>query len=276
MRSRAPNHTPRAKVVTPQDSIFFRTKYQDTRQGDLLQRYDQNQAEPGVHFRELQQPAIILVGYHHEWGPGMNTLLLAGRLADDISFSDFNRAVDLQEVDRTRIVPPTLSQSIIIPRDATGVVAASPFTLPLDLRYHNTFTTYTGEINQIWEAENNTLIAGARFQSGEFHTSDRLDNPSQFFAPAFTDPAAAQDFNTSFERQTVYVYDTWRPFPSLSLTGGLSYDRLSYPADYRNPPILDSETSRSRVSPKAGFIWNPVGKLTFRGAYTRSLAGQFR
>ena len=60
-----------AKVqVTPQDSIFFQTKYQDTRQGDLLQRYDQTQAELGVNFRELQQPAIILVGYHHEWAPG--------------------------------------------------------------------------------------------------------------------------------------------------------------------------------------------------------------
>ena len=71
----------------------------------------------------------------------------------------------------------------------------------------------------------------------------------------------------------MYAYDTWRPFPSLSLTGGISYDRLSYPTDYRNPPILDSESSRSRVSPKAGFIWNPMGKLTFRGAYTRSLGG---
>ena len=59
----------------------------------------------------------------------------------------------------------------------------------------------------------------------------------------------------------------------MSLTGGISYDRLSYPTDYRNPPILDSESSRSRVSPKAGFIWNPMGKLTFRGAYTRSLGG---
>jgi outer membrane receptor protein involved in Fe transport len=126
-------------------------------------------------------------------------------------------------------------------------------------------------MNQIWEVEDNTLIVGARFQSGEFHTSDLLDNP--LLVGAFFVPPAAQDFNTSFERQTVYAYDTWRPFPGLSLTGGISYDRLSYPTDYRNPPILDSESSRSRVSPKAGFIWNPVGKLTFRGAYTRSLGG---
>jgi tetratricopeptide (TPR) repeat protein len=270
-----------AKVqLSPQDSIFLQTKYQDTRQGDLLQRYDQTLAEPGVHFRELQQPAIILVGYHHQWAPGMDTLLLAGRLADEISFSDLNRAIDLQEFELTRIVPPNLSQSIFIAHDPTGAVAPPPFTvftLPLDLHYHSAFTTYTGEINQIWETESNTLIGGARFQSGEFHTSDRLDNPPPFLgagrAPFFTDPAAVQDFNTSLERQSFYLYDTWRPLISLSLTGGVSYDHLSYPADYRNAPILDSETSHSRVSPKAGFIWNPIGKLTLRGAYTRSLGG---
>ena len=145
--------------------------------------------------------------------------------------------------------------------------------MPLDLSYHSTFTIYTGEINQIWETEDNTLIAGARFQAGEFQTSDRLDNPTQFFAFLFTDPAAAQNFNTSFERQSLYAYNTWHPLAGLWLTGGISYDRLIYPTDYRNSPILDSESSRSRVSPKAGFIWNPVGRLTFRGAYTRSLGG---
>ncbi len=269
-----------AKVqLTPQDSIFVQTKYQYGRQGDLLQYYDQSHAQPGVSFRELQQPAIILVGYHHEWGPGMHTLLLFGRLADDITFSDLNSDAELQEINRTYvetgriIVPPSVSQTIIIPRDPTGAVAASPFPLPLDLNYDSTFTTYTGELNQIWEAENNSLIVGARFQAGEFQTSDRLDNPPPFAVRFFNDPAAAQNFNTSFERQSFYVYDTWRPIAGLSLTGGMSYDRLSYPTDYRNSPILDSESSRSRVSPKAGFIWNPVGRLTFRGAYTRSLGG---
>jgi hypothetical protein len=263
-----------AKVqLTPQDSIFFQTKYQDTRQGDLLQRYDQTDAEPGAHFRELQQPAIILVGYHHEWGPGLHTLLLAGRLADDITFTDLNSAADVEEFDQTGL-HPNVSRSLIIPRDATtGAVAPNPFLLPLDLRYHSTFTTYTGEANQIWEVENNTLIAGARFQSGEFHTSDQLDNPPSFASLFFTDPAAAQDFNTSLERESFYAYDTWRPFRGLSLTGGVSYDRLSYPTNYRNPPIIDSQNSRSRVSPKAGLIWNPVGNLIFRGAYTRSLGG---
>ena len=97
-----------------------------------------------------------------------------------------------------QVVPPTLSQSIILARDPTGAVAIAPFTLPLDLHYHSTFTTYTGEFNQIWENECNTLVAGARFQSGEFHTSDRLDKPLPVLLQGkyFSDPAAAQDFST--------------------------------------------------------------------------------
>src|SRR5262249_47623023 len=133
--------------------------------------------------------------------------------------------------------------------------------------------TYTGELNQIWETDHNTLIAGARFQSGEFHTSDQLDNPPSFAVDFFNNPPAAQDFNTSLDRQSVYLYDIWRPLQSLSITGGFSYPHLSYPIDYRISPISDTGASRYRISPKAGVIWNPIGKLTIRGAYTRSLGG---
>jgi tetratricopeptide (TPR) repeat protein len=259
-----------AKVqLTPQDSIFFQTKYQDTRQGDLLQRYDQTLAEPGTHFRELQQPAIILVGYHHQWLPGVDTLLLAGRLADEIDFSDLNRLADIARF-FTNGIRPNVSRSLVVRRDfETGAILNPPIAfLPLDLRYHSSFTTYTGEINQIWETDTNTLIGGARFQSGAFHTSDRLDNSIQ--GGNFV---VAHDFNTDLERESVYLYDIWRPSSRLSLTAGVSYDRLVYPTDYRNPPITETNSSRSRVSPKAGFIWNPLGHLTIRGAYTRSLGG---
>ena len=86
-------------------------------------------------------------------------------------------------------------------------------------------------------------------------------------------PPAAHDFNTSLERESFYVYDTWRPFPTLSLTAALSYDHLEFPTDYRNAPIVDGEDSRDRLSPKVGVIWNPFGNLFVRGAYAQSLGG---
>jgi len=258
---------------TPQDTLFLQTKYQDVRQGDLLQRYNQSDFSPGVDFRELQQPAIILAGFRHEWAPGVHTLLLAGRLADEITFSDRNRPEDRDEFFNTGGLTPTgVSKSLVFTRDPAGAIT-SVFPFPLDLRYHSTFTTYTGEVNQIWEVEKNTLVAGARFHSGEFHTSDRIDNPPPLAAGFFNQPPAAHDFNTDLERQSVYAYDTWRPFRSLSVTGGLSYDHLRFPTNHRNAPILDGESSRSKVSPKAGVIWNPFGKFVLRGAYARSLGG---
>jgi tetratricopeptide (TPR) repeat protein len=256
--------------LSPQDTIFFQTKYQDTRQGDLLQYYDQGNAAPGAHFRELQQPAILLLGYHHEWAPGIHTLLLAGRLADEITFSDLNTDADVASFLQTG--RPNVSRSTVLVHDSNGEIT-SAFVVPLDLNYHNSFTTYTGELNQIWEQGNNTLIFGARFQSGEFHTSDRLDNPPAFTAAFFNIPAAAHDFSTSLDRQSVYIYDTWRPFRTLSLTAGLSYDRLEFPTNYRNAPIVDGEDSRDKLSPKAGVIWNPFGNFFVRGSYAQSLGG---
>ena len=260
-----------AKVqLSPQDTVFVQTKYQDTREGDLLQYYDQANAAPGVHFRELQQPAIILAGYHHEWAPGVHTLLLVGRLADDVSYSNLNTTRDVNAFAQSGLLP-NINRSLVFVRDPSGEVA-DIFPLPVDVQYHNTFTTYTGELNQIWETESNRLIFGARFQSGEFHTSDFF-NHVQPLAPAFMNPAAAQDFETSLERESFYAYDTWRPFRTLSITAAVSYDRLSYPTNHRNPPIVDSESSRARVSPKAGLIWNPTGNLVLRAAYARSLGG---
>ncbi len=262
--------------LTPQDTIFLQTKYQDVRQGDLVQYYDQRDAAPGLHFRELQQPAILLLGYHHEWAPGIHTLLLAGRLSDEIFFSDLNTDADIAAFNQTGILP-NVSRSLVLLHDSAGHVTNAfgfPLLEPLDLQYHSTFTTYTGELNQIWEQDNNTLIFGARFQSGEFHTSDRLDNAVAPIPPFFFSvPPAAHDFTTSLERQSVYIYDTWRPFRTLSLTAGLSYDHLEFPTDYRNSPIVSGEDSRDRLSPKVGVIWNPIGNLFVRGAYTQSLGG---
>ncbi len=256
--------------LTPQDTFFFQTKYQDVSQGDLLQYYDQRNAAPGVNFDELQQPAILLLGYHRDWAPGLHTLLLVGRLADEIFFEDRN---DPNDIDISLAGGSiNLSRSLILVHNSEGKITDT-LLLPLDLNYHSTFTTYTGELNQIWETDHNTLVFGARFQSGEFHTSDRLDNPPPFAVAFFNVPPAAHDFNTSLERQSYYVYDTWRPFQSLSLTAGLSYDRLTFPTNYRNSPIIDGEDSRDRLSPKIGAIWNPFGNFYVRGAYTQSLGG---
>jgi len=256
--------------LSPQDSVFFQTKYQDTSNGDVFQYYDQADAAPGYHARELEQPSRALLGYHHEWSPGVHTLALFGRLSDDITVTNLNSVANTNSFLATGF--PNVSRIEIFALTPNGRVAEI-FVLPMDLHYHSTFEIYTGEVNQIWEQENNTLVIGGRFQGGEFDTTDLLNHEPPIYSVLFAHPPARQDFATDFDRQTGYIYDIWRPFASLSITGGLSYDRLTYPSNYRNPPITDTESSRSRFSPKAGVIWTPFDNFVIRGAYSRSLGG---
>ena len=57
------------------------------------------------------------------------------------------------------------------------------------------------------------------------------------------------------------------------MIAGVSYDRLTFPQNYRSPPIGDGEETHGRVSPKVGLIWTPLKDTTVRAAYTRSLSG---
>jgi outer membrane receptor protein involved in Fe transport len=89
----------------------------------------------------------------------------------------------------------------------------------------------------------------------------------------FLDPPSRQDFTVDFERVNLYAYDIWRIAPWLSITGGVTYDKLRYPQNYRSPPIDDDERSFTRTSPKAGFILTPHPTVVVRGAYTEAISG---
>jgi outer membrane receptor protein involved in Fe transport len=82
-----------------------------------------------------------------------------------------------------------------------------------------------------------------------------------------------QDVETSFERFSAHAYDHLRVLDSLLLIGGLSYDRVSYPVNFRYAPLSDAQDTTDAFSPKAGVIWTPWRNTTVRAAYTRSLGG---
>jgi Flp pilus assembly protein TadD len=233
-----------------QDSVFVQTKYQDNRNGDVFQYYDQNAASRSLAFQEKQEP-LAFIGYHHEWAPGVHTLLLASRLVNDqtVQLNDAQRELFELNSDRSSL---------------QHVVEAIPITLHLD--YRSQFTIYAGELNQIWQTETNTLVVGARAQAGDFDTHARFRDPAD---GANTN----QSFDTDYRRFDVYFYETIKPFRSMALTVGLSYDDLLYPTDYRNAPLLGTETETTRFSPKFGLIYKPWADAILRAAYTRSLGG---
>ena len=243
--------------LTPQDSLFGTVINYNADGGDLFQRYYQNNADTGLRTHEQQQP-LAEAGYHHQWSPGLDTLLLVGRLQDTYDVRDTN-------------APGT----ILFGNSPSTINAFEDGTLLQN--YQSETVIYSAELQQLWKTEPNQLIVGGRFQYGNFRTSNLLSQPqgglfSIFFNPSTPD-AANQYVKSHLERTSAYAYDLWQALDSLQLEGGLSYDGITFPEDFRSDPLAGGQQSENQVSPKAGFIWTPLEKTVVRGAYTRSLSG---
>jgi tetratricopeptide (TPR) repeat protein len=239
--------------ITPQDSIYFQTVYYDANGGDLAQYYDPSFANPTLRVKEKQQP-LLLAGYHHEWAPGIHTLVLAGRLEDT--------------VDSTNAEAGTLFFRAFHGTKQFGSLAL------YDQNYHDQQETYISEIQQIFEVGPQTLIIGGRYQTGDFHVRSLIQNGATFpgGTPTGINPIQ-QNIDTGFQRFGIYAYEQWRPINSLLLLGGVSYDSLSYPSNYLFAPVSRGQAKRDRLGPKAGIVWTPTTNTTVRGAFSRSLGG---
>ena len=240
--------------LTPKDSVSLDVEQYESDFGDVPQYYDQSRANPDVRYKETQTPNVSL-GYHHEWSPGVHTLLFLTRLQDSGSF--------------TNPEEPALVEF------EPGGTPVSVQGLTMNENFKNRLTVYSGELQQIWEQPEHTTVVGARIQYGHFNTANLQDSPS-ILPSIFPDPptpAAEQDFTSLFKRFSFYGYHQWRIFEPLQLIGGLAYDRITFPENFRTAPVSGNEKTENQLSPKAGLIWTPLENTTARFAYTRSLSG---
>ncbi|MEK0447811.1 MAG: hypothetical protein RL088_79 [Verrucomicrobiota bacterium] len=295
--------------LAPTDSVLFQTKYQDLRTGDARQAFDhyalRDVPTSTSRFRELQDPAFILAGWHHEWSPGNHTLLLGSWLRNSQTFTA-DQTSQLQVLrDIGGLLPPNADPGAFpddatLRRDGLGargnvlgaisplvgrgrVGAQNIFGSPVaavtsdrfDFRRTSEFEIFSADLQQILTLDKNTLILGARIQSGEFDTTQRLSlsDPATATSGLFNIPAADQHSIVDFNRLTLYAYDHWKLTNWLTVHAGITYDDMEYPENFRNPPISDRRTSLDRVSPKVGFTLSPSPLFTMRGVYTEFVSG---
>jgi Tfp pilus assembly protein PilF len=241
--------------ITPADSVYLQAQYNKYEFGDVRQVYDQSSGSGTLRVKETQEPNVY-AGYHHEWGPGSHTLILAGRLQDTLDQSDPNATI------------------LTLDKNASGqVTAVTPRSF--DLSYERDLEAYSAELQQIWQPNAQTIVAGARFQTGGVDTDAELGRNPVAFPPIYANPPASQQFDSDLQRLSIYAYDYWQVLDSVQLIAGLSYDRLEYPRNSEVPPLSDEQTTKDQVSPKAGLVWTPLKDTVVRGAYTRSLGGVF-
>lgn len=239
-------------ALTPRDSVYLNLKFQDSKGGDLRQLYDESTYDPDFRFEQEQAPVTIL-GYQHEWSPQSRTLLLGGLLTD--------------RVETSNAAGSTLAMFI----DAMLPGLSDPLTFVSDVRQERETEVYFGEIQQIWSDERQTLLVGARFDSGSFPTD------SSFAAQAISRVLPSDPFHLGaepdYERRAAYVYYTRELWRGFWATAGLAYDEQEYPFNTSLPPVTGSIEESSEYLPKAGIVWTPMDALTLRLGYARSRGG---
>lgn len=295
--------------ATRYDSLYFLGKWQDQTSGDNFETYDNQPLSPGFNFRERQEPGLMLIGWNHRWAPGSNTLALGGRLSahqwlsdpfssqllvrrDAVAFRPGLIGTDMLGLDQfadpalARADPPAAAigedfetvvyspalRRALLPYIGSGEVLGAG-SAPFAFETWREFEIYTGEVQHIWQTEANTLLFGGRAQAGEFETETRLSVIRPNFDGGFTTPAAEQRAVVDFERVGLYAYNYWQPTRLLTLLGGVAWDRIEHPENFRNPPVSDDFLEEERVSAKAGFTLSPFPWISLRGAYTESLGG---
>lgn len=244
--------------VGPADTIFIQAIRSETEGGDLAQYLNPEESRLNQKFRDVQEP-LLLAGWHHEWGPGSHTLALVGWLNGEQTFSD-----DGLNIPVFRGRPPEVRVF-----DAVAMRQS----------YHSELSLFTGELQQLWQTRQHTIVAGARAQEGEVETESIQtplgDRGGELWNGSAVGVLKIRTADTApITRQTVYLYDYWQVWEPFQLVVGLTYDRLTSPRLFRHPPLaLSGSDTTDEWLPKVGFVWQAATQATLRAAYTRALTG---
>lgn len=290
--------------VTQDDTFYFLGKWADQESGDNFDTYNNQPLAPNVFFQEDQKPGLLLAGWNHRWAPGSHTLFLAGRLGAEQQLTDSRANQLLVQRDTAGLRPdfittvgffdqftdPALAGSVGVAPDGVSLTyspallsAIAPYlgrggvvgvqTAPFSVETQRQFEIWSAELQHIQQMKKHTVLAGARFQTGEFDTRSIMSINRPTFVGGFATPAVDQETSVQFERFSVYAYDFWSPAPWLTVIGGMAWDRIEHPDNFRNPPVNDRDRENERWSAKAGFILTPSRWWQVRGAYTQGLGG---
>ena len=248
--------------VTTSDDVYLQIGDFHSNAGDIAQMYYPSNATSDFHVKEKQEPDIYL-GWHHEWSPGNHTLFLVSRLQDNFSLHDGNK-------DFIFLQTSIFGNNILAVQNGP----LTPFPTgngPLISDLKSTFTLYSMDLQQAWETEKTSLIAGGRWQTGSDETRSRLTD----FLGSGPNLVTDQNLKGSLNRGDVYAYGAWQLTGHLRAMGGVEYSHIEFPKNLDLPPISSGESERNLVSPKLGLLFQPWERGLFRAAWTRSLGGLF-
>lgn len=241
------------------DTLMVLAKLEEYEAGDNFQYQNPKYGRPDYRFSEQQHPNLVGI-WRHPYGPGATSLLMVGRLENNQQFQD-----------------QFATNNILVYQTKNPIPELIPFVLR-SVDYTGKLEVYVAEANQILESERNLLVAGGRFQTGRFQSSDLLLGESGTAASFGDSSALANTFQSTasdsdFNRISAYLYDSFRVLPDLSLTAGAALERMEKPVNFRNPPIGQGTTTLAGIFPKSALTWRISDAAVVRGMYAQSLGG---
>lgn len=239
----------------PSDSLWLRVAEFEGDSGDLFARYDPGTANDRARVERLQRP-VITAGLVHTWQPGLQTLLLASRLLDEVRLTD------------------PFSSALVVARQEGVPIQARE--LGFQQSFENRLEQYSLELQQLWETDFGLrTVAGVAGRWGDLTSHSRLVDPVEL-AGLFTDPATDARVRDDVSRVSAYAYETWTPWDPLSVTAGVTYERQEFPLNHRATPIQSGTDTAEFLLPKLGVMWRPWTGGTLRAAYAQTTsAGGF-
>jgi tetratricopeptide (TPR) repeat protein len=226
--------------LTPQTSVQAEYRYRETKSGDLVLRFFQDDFFPTQD--QVDKFQVARFGFHHSFSPGSD---LIG------NFLFTNGELDLQSEPND----PNSTLPNIIPGD--------PFLSDLDIASEN--DGIGGELQYLFRSENINFVFG----SGLFYIDSVTNTDSQACLklpgpPHFCGfPPGSSTTDGDRKHSNVYLYSYLKPWDNLTITIGGSGDFLAVD----DPADLD----RNQFNPKVGIIWEPFQGTTLRGAAFRAL-----
>src|SRR5262249_3460218 len=73
--------------LTEKDMFFLQAERSEIEAGDVNQYYSQSSADTTIRTKQLEDPSILL-GYHRQWSPGQDTLVLYRNLQESYNQND--------------------------------------------------------------------------------------------------------------------------------------------------------------------------------------------
>ncbi len=211
--------------LTAKDTFLVQVERSEIDAGDVRQLYAQTNADTALRTKSMEDPSTVL-GYHRQWSPGQDTLILFRNLQQSFTLNDPNFGITSFTEIPAPFHPPT-----------NGI--------PLLTAYSDQAQMNSIELQHIMQTDMHRLILGARYQNENDQVTNYLDRLPSGFTPGLP---VSQSIATDFTRFTAYGYYQIRLLDQLRLTAGLTYDHMRFPLNSANAPVMDREDERDKFS----------------------------